>query len=568
MKTAFPRGVAALAAAAVAALTASVFTVAEASTATLDAQQLTFGGSQSAIVMAQTFTAGTSAQLVRVSIPFYTGFGRATVGIQGVSSGKPNGSYLTSQVWSGAQPCCRQFLDLDLTSPVAVTQGTQYAIVVHRLAGSFNWYYSSFAPSGFTGGKLYLSTCDTGSCTWYSGGTFGADFGFKTWVASGVNQPPAVGADTASLSVTEGSAPANTGTYSDPDGDAVTLTASAGTLTKTGTSSGTWSWSGPVPDEASSPATVTVTAADGQGLSSTATFTVAVTGVAPTAQILADPISGPEGSPVPFTGGATSPDPADTAAGFTYTWTVTKDGSPFAQAPGSAFSFTPDDEGTYVVTFAATDDGGLTGTTSMTVIGTNVAPGASITGVSGSVPLVTTTQETLTFGGAFTDPGTLDTHTATWNFGDGSVSTTSLGAGGSASLSAGHAYATAGTYTVTLTVSDDDGGVGRATTTVTVQSTQQALASIAAYVQGLSSLNPGQRNSLVAKLNAASAAASRGDATASGNELSAFLNEVDALQRSGRLSSGQAATLRAAVHAVQGALGTYNRFLEWWPLGA
>ena len=140
--------------------------------------------------------------------------------------------------------------------------------------------------------------------------------------------------------------------------------------------------------------------------------------------------------------------------------------------------------------------------------------------------------------------------------------------GGSAGLSAAHSYGAAGAYTVTLKVTDDDGGVGQSTTKIPVQTTQQALSSIAGYVQQISTLNAGQKNSLIAKLNAASASATRGDTNASNNQLNAFLNELQADLNTGRISSSNAATLRAAVHAVQAALGTYNRFLQWWPLGA
>lgn len=552
------------AAASAAAIALSTAAPAQGFNGTVDVQQLVFNGTQSAAVMAQTFTPTTTAQLVRVSLPFYTGWGLIRLGIQGVSSsGAPNGTYLTSQTWSGSQPCCNRFYDFDLTTPIAVTQGGHYAIVVSRLAGSFSWYYASFTPANFTGGKLFLSTCASG-CQWFSGGSFGADFGFKTWVASNSNQPPTVAADSVAVTVKEGTAPTNTGTYSDPDGDAVTLTASTGTIAKTGASSGTWTWSGAASDEPSAQ-TVTVTADDGQGQTATATFTATSTGAAPTAKILTDPTSIPEGKAEPFTGTATSPDAADQAAGFTYGWTVTKDSQPYAQGSGTSFSFTPDDEGTYVVTFSATDDGGMTGTDSMTITGLNVAPTASISGVTGATPLVTTAGEQLAFAGGFTDPGTLDTHTATWNFGDGASYTTSFGPGGSAGVPASHSYAAAGTYKATLTVTDDDGGTGQATTTVTVQTTQQALASIGAYVQTLPLKN---KQSLLAKLDAASAAASRGDSNAADNQLNAFLNEVDALVQSGHLTAAQAAPMRAAVHAIQGTLGTYNRFLEWWPLGA
>jgi PKD repeat protein len=236
---------------------------------------------------------------------------------------------------------------------------------------------------------------------------------------------------------------------------------------------------------------------------------------------------------------------------------VTKNGNPYAAGSGTSFSWAPDDEGTYVVTFTATDDGGMSNHDSMTVIGANVAPTAYLESVTASAPLVIAPQEDISFQGGFSDPGLLDTHTATWDFGDGSSAS---------GLSATHRYTAAGTYRVTLTVTDDDGGVGKATTTVTVQTVQQAISSIGAYVQKIATLNAGQKNSLTAKLNAASAAASRGDTTAATNQLNAFLNEVQADQNSGKISDSQAATLRDAVHAVKAALGSFNRFLEWWPL--
>ena len=142
------------------------------------------------------------------------------------------------------------------------------------------------------------------------------------------------------------------------------------------------------------------------------------------------------------------------------------------------------------------------------------------------------------------------------------------GAGGSASFTTTHAYSAPGYYNVTLTVTDKDGGVGTASSGVEVRTVSESRSAITTYVNGLPGLTGGQKNSLVAHLSAAADAAARGDNKAASNELNAFLNELQAYVQSGKVSTTSAAALRLAVHAVQSALGPFNRFLGWWPLEA
>ena len=558
MKNSFRRSVSrgSLAAAFAAALALAVALPAQATTDTLDqSQTLTFGLQRQIPLLAQTFTAGMSGQLDRLSLAAdISGFAIIRVSIRTVTStGSPSGTTLGSPTaFAGSFVCCRQFHDFVLNPTISITSGTQYAIVVETVSGVLTWYNSSSLNS-YAGGRLYVGS------TWLTGSQWGEDFAFKTWVAANTNSAPALAAATAAVSVGEGTAPTNTGTFSDPDGDTVALSASTGTVTKTG--AGTWSWTKPASDE--TPAqTVTVTADDGHGHTATASFTVTVNAVAPVARIVTDPATIPEGTSEPFTGAATTSYAGD-SNGLAYSWRVTKNGAAYASGSSTAFAFTPDDEGTYVVTFQATDDGAMSGSDSMTIIGTNVTPTAH---VSVAQSLVTVPQQSIAFSGSFTDPGVLDTHRVTWNFGDGASSTASYGPGGSATLSASHSYAAAGTYTLRLTVTDDDGGAGQATATVTVQTTQAALSRIAGAVNALNSLNAGQKNSLIAKLNAASASAARGDNKACNNQLNAFLNEFQADVKTAKVSDLQAGPISSAGYSVKGSLGSYNRFLEWWPL--
>jgi len=518
-------------------------------------------------LMAQTFTAGTTGQIDRVSLALESHSQLITGWVQ-IRTLAPDGSPTGGTLQPDSTPIQFTYAfggstyhDYTISPAFPITAGTQYAIVWMAKVGTGFWWGSNF--DAYTRGQQW------GACTGCGWTPFAArDLGFKTWVATTpTNQPPVAAADHPAVAVNEGTPAGNTGTFSDPDGNPVALTASSGTVTKSGTSSGTWSWSAAAADEgAPANQTVTITANDGNGGTSTVSFPVPVAGVAPIASITGPGSTAPEGTVVHVTGSAVSPSAIDNAFGFTYGWSVTKNGVAYKSGSGAHWQFTPDDEGTFVVNMKATDDGGMSDTAAVTVTGTNVWPTATITGFSGTVPLVITPQETINFAGSYSDPGALDSHTSRWNFGDASSSSANHGPSGSGSLSASHAYGAPGTYHVSLTVTDDDGGAGVATTTVVVQTPQQALTSIEAYVRGIKTLNKGQISSLIAKLDAASASAARGDNNASHNQMSAFLYELRAYVKTGKVTGPEQTTLTSAIHAVEAALGTYNRMLQWWPL--
>src|SRR5207253_7678539 len=138
------------------------------------------------------------------------------------------------------------------------------------------------------------------------------------------------------------------------------------------------------------------------------TGTVSVLNAAPSPAIGGLPSGGvPEGTAVSLTASATDPSGPDTAAGFTFAWTVKRGGATYATGSGPAFSFTPNDDGSYAVTLTATDKDGGTGTATATVTVTNVAPTASVAGASVGVR-----GQDLGFTVSATDPSAADSAAA------------------------------------------------------------------------------------------------------------------------------------------------------------
>jgi PKD repeat protein len=195
--------------------------------------------------------------------------------------------------------------------------------------------------------------------------------------------------------------------------------------------------------------TVALTVTDDDGSTATVSHAVTVLNVAPTVNAGEDQTAD-EGSAVSFSGSFTDPGTADT---HTVAWD-------FGDGETAEGTLTPThvyaDNGVYTVVLTVVDDEGAAGTDTLTVTVNNVAPtveaGPDQTAAEGS---------SVAFSGSFTDMGVLDTHTITWDFGDGTSQVTGV-------LNPSHVYADNGVYTATLTVSDNDGGVGLDTLAVTV----------------------------------------------------------------------------------------------------
>lgn len=135
------------------------------------------------------------------------------------------------------------------------------------------------------------------------------------------------------------------------------------------------------------------------------------------------------------------------------------------------------DNGTYPVALTVTDSFGQSNVARTTIAVSNVAPAvvapAALNADEGSIVAPATVS--------FNDKGTLDTHTAIVDWGDGSAVSgaavsehpfgppgTTAGANGTVALGT-HVYADNGTYTVTVTVTDKDGASTPSSFGVTVR---------------------------------------------------------------------------------------------------
>ncbi len=161
-----------------------------------------------------------------------------------------------------------------------------------------------------------------------------------------------------------------------------------------------------------------------------------------------NPYFGTEGSPITLDGTG-SYDPDDDP--LTYAWTLSDGGTATGHSPSYTFA----DNGTYDVCLKVTDPGGLSDQDCVSAEIANVAPTVGPITIIGETVIGAGT--TINASADFTDPGTADTHTAVWDWGDGSAAGTVTQGAGFGSVADSHTYGAAGIYEIQVTVTDKDG---------------------------------------------------------------------------------------------------------------
>jgi PKD repeat protein len=185
-----------------------------------------------------------------------------------------------------------------------------------------------------------------------------------------------------------------------------------------------------------------------------------------------------------------------------YEWDVNGDDIYDVSSALPIIEYTYEDDFTGTLNLRVTDDEGLTSIDEALVTVNNVEPAVSIDSIEQPNPHFILPHQVLTFTGSFTDPGWLDVHAATWDFGDGTselgtVIEENIEPDATGTTITTHTYSEPGTCNVTLTVTDDDGGVSIVTTTVTVVRAEEGVGAIDDYIQNSADdafkNNPGQR---------------------------------------------------------------------------
>jgi hypothetical protein len=203
--------------------------------------------------------------------------------------------------------------------------------------------------------------------------------------------------------------------------------------------------------------TVGLRVTDSTGASDTDTADVTIRNVAPTVHAGGDRAVA-EGAPLDLLTSFSDPSTADTHTA-TIDWGdgLLEAGVVNQSDDTVSGSHVYVDNGSYTVELCVRDDDGDVGCDSFVAGVANVAPSVE----AGPDQSADELDEVLLLGASFTDPGVLDTHTATIDWGDVIVEPAVVDeSGGSGLLSGSHTYAGNGTFPIVVCVVDDDGDGG------------------------------------------------------------------------------------------------------------
>ena len=162
------------------------------------------------------------------------------------------------------------------------------------------------------------------------------------------------------------------------------------------------------------------------------------------------PYKGTEGTSVTFNASGSSDPDGDE---LQYRWDFDGDGTwdtLWSIDPTATYLWSDDSIG---ITTVEVTDGFTRSADTASVTVDNVAP--TLTDIAGLTIDPIPVGSNIDASAVFADPGVADTHTATWDWGDGSVTVVD---GATSLLSGSHTYQTPGVFTVKLRIADDDGG--------------------------------------------------------------------------------------------------------------
>ena len=270
----------------------------------------------------------------------------------------------------------------------------------------------------------------------------------------------------------------------------------------------------------------------------------------PPTVIAGGPYSVNEGGLVTVTASSNDPE----GGPLTYAWDLDNNGT--FETAGQSVTFsaaTLDGPSAHTITVQVTDDGGLSATAQATVNVLNVAPAASFT--IAPATLIQGRSVTMTFSSPF-DPGVADT-AAGFRYSYECTNNGTFELADSSLTSYACAYPVAGTFTALGRIADKDGGITDYTVSVKVLTPQEGIAGLIDQVRALvpGTLNDGQGNALIAKLDGALKQLEKSNTKTAINELQALINQVNALMSSGVLPAAEGQSLIDTANASITALG-------------